>query len=79
MGRPSRAEIMNCNIRNAITTFLNMTTEERIDYINRYPCLLPYEKTALLQCKKYMTSAEKKAYKQATTSALQCNAERQPE
>ena len=30
MGRVSRAEIMNCNIRNAITTFLNMTTEERI-------------------------------------------------
>ena len=79
MGRPSRAEIMNCNIRNAITTFLNMTTEERVDYINIYQCLLPYEKTALLQCKKFMTTAEKKAYKQATNSALQCNAERQPE
>ena len=29
MGRQSRAEIMNCNIRNAIATFFNMTTEER--------------------------------------------------
>ena len=77
MGRQSRAEIMNCNIRNAIATFFNMTTEERVDYINRYQCLLPYEKTALLQCKKFMTAAEKKAYKQATTNALQC--EREPE
>lgn len=77
MGRQSRAEIMNCNIRNAIATFFNMTSEERVDYINRYQCLLPYEKTALLQCKKYMTAAEKKVYKQATTSALRC--EREPE
>ena len=79
MGKPSRAEIMNCNIRNAITTFLNMTTEERINYINRYQCLLPYEKTALLQCKKFMTPVEKRTYKDATTSALQCEKERQPE
>ena len=79
MAKQSRAEIMNCNIRNAIGTFFKMTTEERQEYIGRYNCLLPYEKTALLQCKKYMTSAEKKAYKQAIESAKQCEIERQPE
>ena len=78
MAKQSRAEILNCNIRNAINTFIQMTPEEKIDYIKRYPCMMPYEKTALLQCTKYMTTAEKRAYKQAVESAKQCELERQP-
>ena len=68
---------MQMNIRIAMNDFLNMTSEKRIEYINKYHCLMPYEQVALLQCRKYMTTAERKAYKQIKTSAQTC--ENQPQ
>ncbi len=52
------------SIRATQNQFLNMTSNERIEFINRYEILQPYQTTALIQCKKFMTTAERKALKQ---------------
>ena len=53
---------MQNSINEAIIRFVNMTSEERIKYINGYSILQPYQKVALLQSKRYMNSAEKKVF-----------------
>ena len=73
----SGGQRMQMNIRIAMNDFLNMTSEKRIEYINKYHCLLPYEQVALLQCRKYMTRAERKAYKEIKGSSQTC--ENQPQ
>lgn len=51
-------------IADTILRFVNCSSQQRITYINNYEHLLPYEKVALIQAKKYMTTEEKKAYKE---------------
>ena len=51
-------------IRATQNQFLKMTSDERLEFINRYEFLQPYQTTALIQCKKFMTTAERKALKQ---------------
>lgn len=66
------------SINQTILTFLNMKSEDRIAFIERYEFLLPYQTTALLQCKKYMNSDEKKALKKAQEKLKAKRAEEQP-
>lgn len=62
MGKRNGALIMIENIRQVQTMFLNSSSEQRINYINNFERLLPYERTALMQCKKFMTPEEKRVY-----------------
>ena len=64
MVRQTGAARMIEGIRATQNQFLNMSSQERIAFINRYEILQPYQTTALLQCKKFMTTAERKALKQ---------------
>ena len=58
------AQLMMENIRKTQNEFLNMNGEQRLKFLDRYEYLQPYQKTALLQCRKFMSSAEKKKFKQ---------------
>ena len=44
-----------------------------------YEKLQPFQTTALIQCKKFMTPAEKKTYKAAVQKAAEKNSGSQPE
>ena len=59
----SRGASMFEKIRQTQIYFINMSSSERIRFINRYENLMPYQITGLFQCKKIMTPAEKKALK----------------
>ena len=80
--RKTRAEILVEGIKETQNRFLNMTSEERIAFIERYEILQPFQTTALMQCKKFMTPAEKKIYKAAVQKVIDKNNEQngfQPE
>lgn len=77
--KKSGATILIENIRATQNQFLNMTSEERIAFIERYEKLQPFQTTALMQCKKFMTPAEKKTYKAAVQKAAEKNSGPQPE
>ena len=62
--RKTGAQIMMENIRKTQNEFLIMNGEQRLAYLDRYEFLQPYQKTALLQCRKYMSAAEKRKFKQ---------------
>jgi hypothetical protein len=78
MARSRGAKFMLDNINRVIVTFLNMSSEDRIKFINRYSLLLPYERTALLQCKKFMNTAERKALKTVQEKLKTNNNENEP-
>ena len=63
MVRKTGASLMIERIKSSIIQFVNMNSEQRIEYIRRYKYLQPYQTTALLQCKRYMTTAERKELK----------------
>jgi hypothetical protein len=71
--RKTGAQIMMENIRKTQNEFLIMNGEQRLAYLDRYEFLQPYQKTALLQCKKYMSAAEKRKFKQVTERAAGFN------
>ena len=62
--RKTGAQLMMENIRKTQGEFLIMTGEQRLAFLDKYDRLQPYQKTALLQCRKYMSAAEKKKIKQ---------------
>ena len=63
------AQLMMENIRRTQNEFLNMSGEQRLKFLDRYEYLQPYQKTALLQCRKYMSAAEKRKFKQMSERA----------
>ena len=71
MVRIPGATIMMQNIRKTQVDFVSMSAEDRLKFIERYEYLQPYQKTALLQCRKFMSPAEKRAYKQVRDAASQ--------
>ena len=77
MARSRGASFMIESIRRTVNAFYCMNSEERIKFINKYNLLMPYEKTALLQCKKFMNTAEKRAYK-AVQEKLKSVAQNEP-
>ena len=62
--RKNGALLMMENIRKTQGEFILMTPEQRLAFLDKYDRLQPYQKTALLQCRKYMSAAEKKKFKQ---------------
>lgn len=67
--RKTGAQIMMENIRKTQNEFLNMNGEQRLAFLDKYEVLQPYQKTALLQCRKFMSAAEKKKFKQMMEKA----------
>ncbi len=67
------------NIRKFQSDFLMLGSEERIALLDRYEFMHPYQKTALFQCKKYMTPAEKRKYKQVTEKLASKSNEDEPQ
>lgn len=63
MAKISGAVILKNKIQETVNKFINLSLEERIKFIEKYRFLQPYEVTALLECKKFMSRAEKKALK----------------
>lgn len=78
MVRLTGAELMMQNIRNTQNAYLKMSVEDRIKFIESYKVLYPYQKTALLQLRKFMSPAEKRALKKMTDLAKQSSEEPQP-
>ena len=68
--RKTGAQIIMENIRKTQNEFLNMNGEQRLAFLDRYEFLQPYQKTALLQCRKFMSAAEKKKFKQMMEKAV---------
>lgn len=48
----------------SMIAFLEMTSQERTEMIEGFYQLLPYQQTAIIQCKKRMTFNEKKLFKE---------------
>lgn len=67
--RKTGAQVMIENIRKTQNEFFAMSGEDRLKYLDRYELLQPYQKTALLQCRKYMSAAEKRKFKQVSEKA----------
>ena len=63
------ATLMMENIMLTKNDFFSMSPEDRIKFIQKYELLLPYQKTALLQCRKFMSPAEKREYKKVRDAA----------
>ena len=51
-------------ISDSVLAFLNMPTEDRKKMIRGFYTLLPYQQTAIIQCKKNMTYDERKTLKE---------------
>ena len=75
MVKISRAQALANSITEAQVRFFNMNEEERIDYINRYDKMQPYQKVALRGCRKFMSPKEKMAFKKASSSKTEALAE----
>ena len=67
--RKTGAELMMENIRRTQNEFFLMSEEERLKFLDRYEYLQPYQKTALLQCRKFMSTAERRKLKQMSERA----------
>lgn len=68
MGK-SGADKLSLDIINYKNNFLIKTSTERLEIIERYPLMQPYQKVALLQCKKYMSDVEKRKFRQVSKKA----------
>lgn len=66
MARQNGGALLRIRIQETVMYFINASSEDRIRFIERYKYLQPYECVALEQCKKYMTTEERKVYKTAT-------------
>ena len=75
MVKVTRAQRLANSITEAQVRFFNMNENERIDYINRYDKMQPYQKVALRCCKKFMSPREKLAYKKVTSPKTEVLAE----
>lgn len=64
--KESGADRLSKNILNFKNNFLIMSSAERLMIIEKYSFMQPYQKVALLQCKKYMSKAEKIKFKQVS-------------
>ena len=62
------SEIMNFKM-----SFINSSEEERLHLIEKFAFLNNYQRVAIMQCKKFMSSKEKKAYKTKTEEKTQEN------
>lgn len=62
----SGADRLRQNILDYKNNFLMKTSAERLALIERYPLMQPYQKVALLQCKKYMSDEEKRKFRQVS-------------
>ena len=58
------AQQMIDNIQKTKCEFLILSSEERLKFLDKYDLLMPYQKTALIQCRKYMSYTEKTKFKQ---------------
>lgn len=58
------AAFMKQMISDSKLAFLEMTSEQRLEMIKGFYQLLPYQQTAILQCKKRMSNKEKRTLKE---------------
>ena len=63
MARHFSAENMQKLMNDLIIKFINMNSDDRVKYIQRYSLLTSQEKVVLIQCRKYMNAEEKRVYK----------------
>lgn len=75
MVKISRAQALANSITEAQVRFFNMNEEERIDYINRYDKMQPYQKVALRGCRKFMSPKEKQAFRAVSSPKPEVKAE----
>ena len=75
MVKVTRAQALANSITEAQIRFFNMSEDERIEYINRYDKMQPYQKVALKGCRKFMSPREKLAYKKVTSPKTEVLAE----
>ena len=75
MVKISRAQALANSITEAQVRFFNMNEEERIDYINRYDKMQPYQKVALRGCRKFMSPKEKQAFRVVSSPKPEVKAE----
>ena len=79
MGRSIRAQVLANSINELQVRFFNMSEDERIEYINRYDKMQPYQKVALRGCRKFMSVKEKTAFRKVTLTQKETQAdEKQP-
>ena len=60
MKRIKGARLIQQLIAESMIAFLEMSSDERVEMIKGFYHLLPYQQTAIIQCKKRMTVLEKK-------------------
>lgn len=76
MKRIKGARLIQQLIAESMIAFLEMSSNERVDLIQGFYQLLPYQQTAIIQCKKRMTAAEKKILKKTVEHEKLKNKER---
>lgn len=73
MAKISRGQAISNEIMNFKMSFINSSEEERLHLIEKFAFLNNYQRVAIMQCKKFMSSKEKKAYKTKTEEKTQEN------
>lgn len=63
------------SIEQCKSSFINMTSENRIMYLKSYKYLSSHQRIAIEQCKKYMTQDEKRYYRKALNDSKSSKAE----
>lgn len=73
----NRGQIMADEILKIKMAFLTASEEQRLQVIETYPIMNNYQRVALMQCKKYMSTKEKRAYK-AQVESVKSNEPSEP-
>ena len=66
----NRGQIMADEILKIKMAFLTASEEQRLQVIETYPVMNNYQRVALMQCKRYMSTTEKRAYKAQVDAEL---------
>lgn len=75
MVKISRAQALANSITEAQVRFFNMSENERIEYINKYDKMQPYQKIALRGCRKFMSAKEKSVFRSVAQPKQETTAE----
>ena len=75
MAKISRAQALANSITEAQVRFFNMSENERIEYINKYDKMQPYQKIALRGCRKFMSAKEKSVFRSVAQPKQEISAE----
>lgn len=63
MVKISRGQVLANSINELQVRFFNMSEDERIEFINKYDKMQPYQKVALRGCRRFMSTREKQAFR----------------